>query len=217
MSSYEKLEDASKKASLNGAQHFVATMKDGKLMLSGSENFVVSLAGDDELCARLQTLMLENVVETNGELPHATNKIPDYPLLPFSPFSSQWSQLGSGDIRKILRDMLNEVGFKARGRKKTLGVGPAPLGWPHNIDWKKFTGTTRSQLSSTEITGIIVSMLTSVGKDPSTHIVTGQEVVQDINVENIDVVNQTDDEDNTAMEEEVEIYDNKRGERTVGS
>ena len=192
MSSYEKLEDASKKASLNGAQHFVATMKDGKLLLSGSENFVVSLAGDDDLCARLQTLMLENVVETNGELPHATNKIPDYPLLPFSPFSSQWSQLGSGDIRKILRDMLNEVGFKARGRKKTLGVGPAPLGWPPNIDWNKFTGTTRSHLSSTEITGIIVSMLTSVGKDPTTHIVTGQDVVQDINVENIDVANQTD-------------------------
>ena len=89
MSSYEKLEDASKKASLNGAQHFVATMKDGKLLLSGSENFVVSLAGDDDLCARLQTLMLKNVVETNGELPHATNNISDYPLLPFSPFSSQ--------------------------------------------------------------------------------------------------------------------------------
>ena len=176
MSSYEKLEDASKKASLNGAQHFVATMKDGKLLLSGSENFVVSLAGDDDLCARLQTLMLENVVETNGELPHATNKIPDYPLLPFSPFSSQWSQLGSGDIRKILRDMLNEVRFKARGRKKTMGVCPAPFGWPPNI------ATTRSQLSSTEITGVIVSILTSVGKDPTTHIVTGQDVVQDINV-----------------------------------
>ena len=72
--------------------------------------------------------MQEKLVESNGEeLPHATNKIPDYPLLPFSPFSTQWSRLASGDIRKILRDMLNAVGFKARGRKKTLGVGPAPL------------------------------------------------------------------------------------------
>lgn len=214
MSSYEKLEDASKKASLNGAQHFVATIKDGKLLLSGSENFVVSLAEDDELCARLQTLMQEKLVESNGEeLPHATNKIPDYPLLPFSPFSTQWSRLASGDIRKILRDMLNAVGFKARGRKKTLGVGLAPLGWPSHIDWSKFTGTTRSQLSCTDITGIIISMLTSVGKDPTTHIVTTQAEVQGINDENMDVVNHTEE----AIEEEEDIFDDKRGERNVGT
>ena len=43
-----------------GAQHFLATIKDGKLLLSGSQNFVLPLAGNDEMCAKLQTLMFEN-------------------------------------------------------------------------------------------------------------------------------------------------------------
>ena len=46
-------------------------------MNSGSQNFVLPQAGNDELCAKLQALMLENVFEeTEKELPHATNKIP---------------------------------------------------------------------------------------------------------------------------------------------
>ena len=56
-------------------------------------------------------------------------------------------------------------------------------------------------------------MLTSVGKDPTTHIVTTQAEVQGINDENMDVVNHTEE----AIEEEEDIFDDKRGERNVGT
>ena len=67
------------KRSLMGSmkRNFLANRKDGKLLLSGSNNFVLPQAGNDELCAKLQTLMLENVFdETEKEQQHATNKIP---------------------------------------------------------------------------------------------------------------------------------------------
>ena len=55
-------------------KHFLATIKDGKLLLSGSQNFGLPLAGNYELCAKLQTLLVENVFEeTEKEIPHATN------------------------------------------------------------------------------------------------------------------------------------------------
>ena len=48
-------------------------------------------AGNEELCAMLQTLLLEIVVEdTEEELPHVTNKTKLYPLLRCSPFSAKW-------------------------------------------------------------------------------------------------------------------------------
>ena len=49
--------------SVSGAQHFLA-MKDGKQLLSGSQNFVLPLAGNDELYAKLQSLMLRKLRKT---------------------------------------------------------------------------------------------------------------------------------------------------------
>ena len=60
--SYEKLDELKEKDSVSGAQHFLC-MKDSKLLLSGSQNFVLPVSGNDELCAKLQTLMLENLFE----------------------------------------------------------------------------------------------------------------------------------------------------------
>ena len=39
--------------SVSGEQHFVATTKDRKLLLSVSRNYVLPLAGNDEVCAKL--------------------------------------------------------------------------------------------------------------------------------------------------------------------
>ena len=39
--------------SVSGEQDFVATMKDRKLLLSVSRNYVLPLAGNDEVCAKL--------------------------------------------------------------------------------------------------------------------------------------------------------------------
>ena len=52
-----------------------------------------------------------------------------------------------------------------------LGVGPAPIGWPNTVPWEGFSGTTRSKLSKDEITGIILSMLQTVGFDPNQHVI----------------------------------------------
>ena len=51
--SYEKLAEASRKASEDGAEHVIATLKDGKLILSGAQNLVLSLVEDTELFNRL--------------------------------------------------------------------------------------------------------------------------------------------------------------------
>ena len=117
--SLDNLEKASRKATSDGIQHFVVTMKDGKLEFSGSHNFVRPLVDDLELCSKLESFMLENTVAENVDIFHATNKIPHYALLPCSPYSPQWK--GSANIRKILTEMLNVIGYKAAGRKKTLG------------------------------------------------------------------------------------------------
>ena len=167
--SYEKLAEASRKASEDGAKHVIATLKDGKLILSGAQNLVLSLVEDAELFNRLQNLMLEKTNNDEENVLPGTKQLPEYPLLPFSPFSPEWK--GSADIRHILRDMLSAAGFKAMGRKKTMGVGPSPLGWPSTIPWAEFKGTTRSKLSSLDISEIIVSMLRAVDVDPATHVV----------------------------------------------
>ena len=42
----------SRKEYVSGAQHFLSTVEDGKLLLSGSQNF-------DELCAKLQMYLMK--------------------------------------------------------------------------------------------------------------------------------------------------------------
>ena len=47
--SYEKLAEASRKASEDGAEHVIVTLKDGKLIVSGAQNLVLSLVNNAEL------------------------------------------------------------------------------------------------------------------------------------------------------------------------
>ena len=75
------------------------------------------------------------------------------------------------------------------------GVGPAPIGWPEDIPWEEFSGTTRSKLTVEQITGIITSMLTTVGIDPAQHVIGAdelfvpeEEVNDDNGEENQDIV-----------------------------
>ena len=117
-----KFEKASSKATTDGIQHLVLTMQDGKLVIRGSSNFVLPLADDPGLCERLRDFMQDKTVEDGGVLIHATNKMPAYKLLPVSPFSPEWNGQDAAVIRKILTEMLNEAGFKATGRKRTLGT-----------------------------------------------------------------------------------------------
>ena len=58
------VKEPKKNISVNGAQYFIARQKDGKLSILQTD---LPLSRNDELCAKLQTLMLENVVEEAAE------------------------------------------------------------------------------------------------------------------------------------------------------
>ena len=50
-------------------------------------------------------------------------------------------------------------------------MGPSPLGWPEDLQWEDYAGTTRSKLKVPDITRIIIGMLRAVDIDPATFIV----------------------------------------------
>jgi len=93
-----------------------------------------------------------------------------YDPLPCSPYSPHWKSMGTNRVRGVLRRILVTAGYGRNGRECKLGVGDPPLGWPADIDWAGFKGSTRSGLKVLEISRIIVSMLEAAGFDPETHV-----------------------------------------------
>ena len=51
-----------------------------------------------------------------------------------------------------------------------LGEGNPPAGWPGDISWSNYSGASRSKLTLSDITRIIVSMLEGANLDPDTHV-----------------------------------------------
>ena len=92
--------------------------------------------------------------------------------------------------------MLVFVGYdRGKGDKKP-GIGPAPVGWPANIDWSIYKGSTRSGLKVSEVTDIIVAMLQAAGFVPENHVKAvvdaaraAEETIEEFNV---DVVQPSD-------------------------
>ena len=170
MNSFEKIMKASAVAAENQVQHLmlVLTPDRKKIHLSGSDNFLGAFMADNHLSAQMETLFLNNIVD-DAQVKAANTHQVDFDLLPCSPFSPQWK--GSAMIRKVLRNMLNKLGYSKAGRAKKLGVGAPPVGWPSDIDWSNYTGSTSSKLTSSQVTHIIVSMMSAVGLDPNTHVV----------------------------------------------
>ena len=202
-----KLDKASSEAVGAGVHHLVLSVNENKLEVRGSSNFVFPLLHDGQLCDQIKNLLMQNsVVADPANVLFSSNKVPQYDKLPYSPYSPQWKGQGSTAIRKILTEMLNTAGYKSAGRKKTLGkvikdyfikcaifilddipgVGPAPIGWPEDIPWEEFSGTTRSKLTVEQITRIIISMLTTVGIDPAQHVITAEVPVKPVEEANND-------------------------------
>ena len=113
------------------------------------------------------------------------------------------------------------AGYGHAGHKKTNGVGPAPLGWPEDLDWSKYKGSTSSQLRVNDVTRIIISMLEAAGYDPATHVVPpeaephGSEVTDEVALVHQagEVLlpvegGQVDEDEPDAMEEEVAGMEN---------
>ena len=188
---------ASDKAVKGRLQHLIAIVTpDGRIQLNGSANMVKAVNEDIDILNKLKGAMLGNVLGKEDEI--VPSQILDYPLLPCSPFSSNWQRQGSIKARSILSTMMSRAGYGRCGTKQQLGVGEPPYGWPQGISWKKYSGATRSGLTFNEVTEIIVSLLQAADIDPDTHIVTS-------------VVNQEDGSDqNNSLAAAVDlVYDDR--------
>ena len=127
-------------------------------------------------------------------------------------------------VRKVLRGMLYTAGFGKSGRVKKLGVGDPPLGWPVEIRWQDFSGSTSSKLTIPEVTNIIISMLQAAGHDPATYVIPPEEEELEMMVDPVtgevrlvdEGKDDTDDENgnniNVAVTGEVEMVDKVKDE-----
>lgn len=165
--SVAKLVAASDAAANSQVQHIqVILTADGQLRLNGSTNFVLAVNDNTELYETLQQTLLHSR-QTEGRV--TPSQVMTYPFLPCSPFSPEWK--GSSMIRSVLTKMLSSTGYGEGGAKKKLGVGNPPLGWPENIiEWRNFSGSTRSKLSVQDVSAIVISMLQAAGINPDTHV-----------------------------------------------
>ena len=165
----KKLMQASAAASTVETQHILFSISpDGKVLAAGTDNMVTAMLGNADMFSAIKTLMKDSM--TKEAVVHANTHQLDYPRLPCSPFSAQWKDVRSSMVRGILRKMLMTAGYGRDGQEKKLGVGPAPAGWPADIDWVGFKGSTRSKLKVDAITRIIVSMLEAAGFSPIVHV-----------------------------------------------
>ena len=145
MEDLNALMKASEKATKKQVQHIVLTASsDGtSVHACGSSNFMSAVVGNDELMATLSNVLLPSITK-DGVL-HANTRQPKYDLLPCSPDSSEWK--GSSMIRRVLRSMLVKAEFGRAGNTRKLGVDAPPLGWPDDISWENYTGSTNSMLT----------------------------------------------------------------------
>ena len=163
----KKLLQASEAASDTASQHILLSVSpDGRVHAAGTDNMVTAVVGNAELFAQIKMCMKNNL--TKEEVVFGSTHQLDYAPLPCSPSSASWKAMANGRKRAVLTAMLGTAGY-GRGEYK-MGVGPAPLGWPVDIEWAGFKGATRSKLKVSDVTRIIVSMLQAVGLSPDTHV-----------------------------------------------
>ena len=202
MENFNKLVKASAEASKKQVQHVLFTVKPGeeKNHASGSDNFMRAVYGSQELLSAIDSVLMPSI--TKDQVLHANTHQTDYDRLPCSPYSADWK--GSAKIRRVLRNILTKAGFGRAGNERRLGVGAPPLGWPEDISWANYTGSTSSKLTLPQITHIIISMMEAVGLDPESHIVTPAAVTTDQNETDQDDENRDSEPDENEKEEEVD-------------
>ena len=165
----KKLLNASAQASGKGVHHLLLMVtENGEFRVPGSEDIAVAVYEDTEFFNQLQNKVKENSQALNDATKHMKIFQMVYDPLPCSPYSPEWK--GTRFIRGVFRKIMARAGYGKAGHKRTLGVGPAPLGWPADIDWANFKGSTNSGLLVNDITRIIISMLEAAGYDPATHV-----------------------------------------------
>ena len=165
-----KFMKSSDSATNSQIQHvLLIVMPDGRIRFNGTSNIVAAIRGNNELFTNLEETLKASYVPNNENI--FSVGIIEYPRLPCPPHGDEWKKLSSKEIRAILTNMLNSSGYSRSGTRKSLGVGPCPLGWPSSIiSWSDYQGATRSKLSRADVTTIIISLLEGAQLNPSTHI-----------------------------------------------
>ena len=161
-----KLIRVSKEASIARTQHLLFTLdKDGNVRVDGDKNLVMKIAADAPLFQAMSNKIIQGLQD--DVVPEGAFFPLKYPLLPCAPSHPDWKN--SAQIRAVLRGILATLGYGKSGVLR-LGAPPIPLGWPPEIPWKEYTGSTRAGLSSSQITAVIISMMGTAGLDPETHV-----------------------------------------------
>ena len=196
--SNSKLLRVSKEASAAKTQHLLFTLdQDKNVRVDGDLNLVRKMADDQPLFQAISNKIREGLEE--DVVPEGAFYPIKYPMLPCAPSHPDWKN--SAQVRAVLRGILATLGY-GKGGSRRLGVSPAPLGWPAEIPWDVYTGSTRAGLSSTEITEVIISMMRAAGLDPETHVKKPDEEAQKDEVENV-VDEQEDGNDEEVLAEMV--------------
>ena len=130
----KSLMQASAAAADTATQHILLHVTaDGKVFAAGTDNMVTAIVGDAELYNKIKACMKNNLTTEN--VGYANTHQLAYKPLPCSPSSPAWEAMGNNMIRGILRNMLSTAGYGRAGHESKLGVGPAPFGWPVDINW----------------------------------------------------------------------------------
>ena len=160
-------------------QHIVLSISsEGTVFVSGTDNMVTGIVEDAELFMKVKACMKSNL--SNESVGYSNTYQLAYDPLPCSPFSPEWKALGNEVIRGLLRRMFITAGYGRGKSDKKLGVGPAPVGWPEEVDWNSYKGSTRSGLKVSQVTHIIVSMLQAAGFDANTHVKSTEEATAEV-------------------------------------
>ena len=161
-----KLIKASDQASEKGVEHLMIVKEPygGGFKLNGTGNLVGSILDHTDILNQLKTILSD----VSGPIVPAT--LVTYPLLPCSPYSTEWNtNCSSRVIRTVLQRMISSAGYGKYGKR--LGAGEPPPGWPQDtIAWNTFKGVGNSKLTNIHMTTIIVGMLEAAGIDPDTHV-----------------------------------------------
>ena len=165
-----KIFKTSEDAAIGQLHHLLlVVLPDGRLRVSGSDDFVPALKENEELYHKVEKL-LEDSYARDRKI--SSLGMVDYPRLPCSPFSPEWGKVTSATVRSILNNMLASTGHTGPGKNKSCGVGDCPVGWPHNIiSWDNYKGASRAVgLDKMHFTKIIISLLRGSGYNPEEHV-----------------------------------------------
>lgn len=155
----------------NVTEHILVYRENGEVIVTGTHELV------NEAEKNLQVIkdMLGTVAVSGTLNPKTTKREVNFPLLPYSPTSTEWTSM-KGRARSLLASFTKAFGFTKNASKgvvkKVLGMGDAPEGWDEGIfEWKNFHGPFKTPgLSARDCKLLVLAMLRHAGINPEDHV-----------------------------------------------